>query len=555
MQEGYWVNETVLWKPDEAHPQNIIRGGRVQDTEDGLSEFPHMILNQARVHDFYLDVMRNAATRLQPHYSRKLTGLVVDDSADEHPVTANFERLDDQGNIQIEAIKANYVVGCDGARSMVRKSIGQQLSGDSANQSWGVMDALLVTDFPDIRLKTLIQSANEGSIVIIPREGGYLVRIYVEMDKLKADERVSARNMTCENIIAAANRVFHPYSIEVREVPWWSVYEIGQRLTDKFDNVPENEINTRHPRVFIAGDACHTHSPKAGQGMNVSMRDTFNLGWKLASVLQGKCSVDLLHTYSLERQAVAQTLIDFDREWSRMISAPPKLDGGNGGEDSSESEGVDPETFQRYFIQSGRYTAGTAIQYRPSLITGKADHQHLATGFEIGTRFHSAPVVRLADAKPMHLGHVVEADGRWRIFVFGDEQDPAGPCRLRDFCTFMENAPNSPINRFTPAQQDRDSIFDIRAVIQQSHRSLTPEQLPDLLLPKKGKLGLKDYEKVFCPDLKNKSDIFDMRGIDRARGCVIIVRADQHIAHVFPLDGFKALSAYFEALMLSPNGE
>ena len=72
----------------------------------------------------------------------------------------------------------------------------------------------------------------------------------------------------------------------MKEVAWWSVYEIGQRLTDKFDDVPEDEIDTRLPRVFIAGDACHTHSPKAGQGMNVSMQDAFNLGWKLAAVLR-----------------------------------------------------------------------------------------------------------------------------------------------------------------------------------------------------------------------------------------------------------------------------
>ncbi|MGI9364965.1 MAG: FAD-dependent monooxygenase, partial [Rhizobiaceae bacterium] len=460
----------------------------------------------------------------------------------------------------VEIIKARYAVGCDGARSKVRQSIGKKLLGDSANQAWGVMDALLVTDFPDIRLKTLIQSANQGSIVIIPREGGYLVRIYVEMDKLKADERVSARNMTCEDIVAAANRVFHPYRIEVKEVPWWSVYEIGQRLTGKFDNGSDDAVETRHPCVFIAGDACHTHSPKAGQGMNVSMGDTFNLGWKLASVLRGRSSTDLLHTYSLERQAVAQTLIDFDREWSRMIGAPPKI-GSGGGNDSSHhegnggGEGVDPETFQRYFVQSGRYTAGTAHQYRPSLITGTAEHQHLATGFEIGTRFHSAPVVRLADAKPMHLGHLIEADGRWRIFAFGDEQDPAGPCRLRDFCTFMETAPESPLNQYIAAGQDRDSIFDIRAIVQQAHRSLTPEQMPGLLLPRKGKLRLKDYEKVFCPDLKSDADIFQMRGIDRGHGCMVIVRPDQHLANILPLTGFDALNAFFAAFMLAPDQE
>ena len=54
LKEGYWVNETSFWKPDDKQPENIIRSSRIQDTEDGLSEFPHMVLNQARVHDFYL---------------------------------------------------------------------------------------------------------------------------------------------------------------------------------------------------------------------------------------------------------------------------------------------------------------------------------------------------------------------------------------------------------------------------------------------------------------------------------------------------------------------
>jgi 2-polyprenyl-6-methoxyphenol hydroxylase-like FAD-dependent oxidoreductase len=109
----------------------------------------------------------------------------------------------------------------------------------------------------------------------------------------------------------------------VKEVPWWSVYEIGQRICDKYDDVPAQQADARLPRVFIAGDACHTHSPKAGQGMNFSMQDTFNLGWKLAAVLRGQCAPELLHTYSDERQVVAQELIDFDREWARMFSDRP----------------------------------------------------------------------------------------------------------------------------------------------------------------------------------------------------------------------------------------
>jgi phenol 2-monooxygenase len=541
--EAYWVNETTFWKPDPASPDTIARSGRVQDVEDGLSEFPHVILNQARVHDFYLEIMRNSPNRLEPNYSRRLVDLdMAAEAGREWPVTVQLERMDPGHEGETETVHARYVVGCDGARSSVRRALGRELKGDSANQAWGVMDVLAVTDFPDIRFKALVQSASEGSILIIPREGGYLVRIYVELDKLRPDERVANRNITVDHLIAAAGRILHPYSLDVKEVAWWSVYEIGQRLCDKFDDVPAEGAPGRLPHVFIAGDACHTHSPKAGQGMNVSMQDTFNLGWKLAHVLKGLSEPQLLASYSAERQAIAQNLIDFDREWAKLVSAPVKSE--------SNPDGVAPAEVQKYFVQHGRYTAGTASRYLPSLLTGDGAHQQLAEGFQIGMRFHSAPVVRLADAKPVQLGHVVKADGRWRIFAFADKGDPAAEtsaiCRL---CNFLKDDQSSPVLRHTAAGEDIDAVIDLRAVFQQNHRDLALGRMPSLLLPAKGRYGLRDYEKMFCPDLKSGNDIFEMRGIDRDKGCLVIVRPDQYVAQVLPLDAHEALSGYFQGIL------
>ncbi|MBL4722059.1 MAG: FAD-dependent monooxygenase, partial [Alphaproteobacteria bacterium] len=443
LKEAYWVNETTFWKPDENKPEEIIRSRRIQDTEDGLSEFPHVISNQARVHDFFLDVMRDAPSRLVPDYARRLSNLSIDLTAvagdsDEnrdgasHPVTVTLERSDVEHEGEIETVKARYVVGCDGARSAVRRALGLTLNGDSANQAWGVMDVLAITDFPDVRLKSVIHSANEGSVLIIPREGGYMVRLYIELDKLSKNERISSKNINSDHLIAAAQRIIRPYSLTVKEVAWWSVYEIAQGLCDKFDDVPTEAEASRTPHVFIAGDACHTHSPKAGQGMNVSMRDSFNLGWKLASVIQGRSTPEILHTYSAERQAVAKELIDFDREFAKMFSAPPKKS------DDADDEGVDPAAFQKYFVQHGRFTAGTETRYAPSIISAAATHQHLAHGLVLGMRFHSAPVIRLADAKPVHLGHVVQADGRWRLFAFSGDEDPTGPSSgIRALCEFL----------------------------------------------------------------------------------------------------------------------
>lgn len=536
LKEACWVNETTFWKPDDSRPANIVRSGRIQDVEDGLSEFPHVVLNQARVHDFYLDIMRRSAAAIEPYYSRRLVDLEIRDTndPDAHRVTARIEHLKEGAYPEIETVKARFVVGCDGARSAVRRSIGRNLHGDSANHAWGVMDVLAVTDYPDIRMKCLIQSAKDGSVIIIPREGGYLFRIYVEMDKLAEHERVSDRKITSDDVIAAARRVLNPYTLDVKEIAWWSVYEIGQRLCDKFDDVDDGDH--RLPSVFIAGDACHTHSPKAGQGMNVSMQDGFNLGWKLAAVLRKRAAPHLLQTYSAERQAVAKELIDFDREWAQVISS---------------SKGADPAETQRYFVQHGRYTAGTATRYQPALLTGEPAHQDLAKGLTIGMRFHSAPVVRVADAMTMELGHTVKADGRWRLFAFapkGDAGQAGGP--IRALCDFLTSSPDSPVRKYTPKGADIDAIIDVRGVFQQGHRDLDVGGLPALLKPAKGKFGLTDYEKAFAPDLKSGRDIFSMRGIDREQGCLVVVRPDQYVAQVLPLDGFRELSAYFDGFLV-----
>jgi phenol 2-monooxygenase len=533
LKEAYWVNETSFWKPDDTRRDIIVRSGRIQDTEDGLSEFPHVILSQARVHDFYLDVMRNRPAALEPDYARRLLNL----ETNPENVTAVFERLDPAHAGQVETVRARFVVGCDGARSTVRSSLGLVLAGDSAAQAWGVMDVLAVSNFPDIRIKSAIKSATEGSVLIIPREGGYMVRLYIELDKLNENERVASRNIDADHLIAAARRILHPYTLEVKEIAWWSVYDVGQRLCDKFDDVPRAELPARIPSVFIAGDACHTHSPKAGQGMNVSMQDGFNLGWKLASVIRGQCSPGILHTYSQERQAIAAELIDFDHKFHKMFSAPP--------------DAVDPAEFQRYFVQQGRFTAGTATRYESSVISAEPEYQHLATGFMIGMRFHSAPVIRLSDAKPMQLGHTIKADGRWRIFIFAPADDPASAASaVWRLCHFLSEAEASPVRKYTPPDGDIDSVIDVRAIFQQSHRDLAIEAMHPFLRPAKGRYGLHDYEKMFCPDLMGGHDVFDMRGIDRKQGCMVVVRPDQYIAHILPLDTTAEISEFFGGFFL-----
>ncbi|HEX7835446.1 MAG TPA: FAD-binding monooxygenase [Pseudolysinimonas sp.] len=520
--EAYRITEMAFWKPDPDDPTRIVRTARAPDDPTGISEFPHLLVNQARVLDYFAEWMLNSPTRMAPDYGWEFRDLEVTDG--EYPVVVHLVRSAGPDEGAERTIRAKYVVGGDGARSKVRDSIGCTLDGDQANHAWGVMDVLAVTDFPDIRTKCAIQS-NAGQILLIPREGGHLFRMYVDLGEAD-DKEGGVRSTPIERVIEKANEILHPYVLDVKHVAWNSVYEVGHRLTSRFDDVPLEHIGTRAPRVFIAGDACHTHSAKAGQGMNVSMQDGWNLGWKLGHVLDGRSSDALLSTYSAERQVIAQNLIDFDREWSTLMATKPE-------------DLPDPTYLEEFYVRTAEFPAGFMTEYAPSMIVGGREHQSLATGFPIGKRFKSARVIRVCDANDVHLGHQAPADGRWRIYVFAPGSDTDR--RLAAFAEWMTGSPSSPLAA-TPDGAPLDAWYDVKVVYPQDHTRVDIIAAPDLFKPRTGPFDLLDLEKVFAADPTD--DIFETRGIDRD-GVIVVVRPDQYVATVLPLTATDELSGFF----------
>ncbi|MEJ1087131.1 FAD-dependent monooxygenase [Microbacterium sp. Mu-80] len=519
--EAYNIGWMNFWGPDPENPQNIIRTTRTADYAFDICEFPHLIVNQARVLDYFAEAAADGPGRIVPDYGVEFLGLTVHE-AGEHPVEVQVSQAGGQ-----RTIRAKYVVGCDGARSRVREAIGRKHVGGISAHAWGVMDVLVNTDFPDWRTKCAI-NAEAGNILHIPREGGYLSRMYIDLGAVAEDDDHRVRQTPIEEIIRRANEILHPYSIDVKEVAWHSVYEVGHRVTDGFDDVLDDSGRT--PRVFLTGDACHTHSAKAGQGMNVSMQDGFNLGWKLGSVLTGRSPESLLSTYGAERRPVAQQLIDFDREWSSLMARKPE-------------EISDPQELATFYLGTAEFPSGFMTQYSSSMITGTDGHQALAAGFPLGKRFKSAEVVRVCDGNVVHLGHHARADGRWRVYAFGDRTGAA-------LDAWAERA--APLfARYTPSDADADAVFDVKAIHQQPFEELEVTAAHALFAPKSGPLGLTDWEKVYAagPSKWTETDIFDARELSRD-GVVVVVRPDQYVSAILPLDAVDELGAYLEGMLL-----
>ncbi len=528
--EAYNIGHMNFWNPDPDNPGHIIRTERTVDYADDVGEFPHLIVNQARVLDYFAEAARFGPGRIEVDYGIEYIDLTVHDDGREYPVDVQIRHTVGERAGEERTVRAKYVVGSDGAHSLVRKSIGRQHIGGVSMHAWGVMDVLVNTDFPDWRIKCAINS-QAGNILHIPREGGYLARMYIDLGDVGEGASAEIRATPVEKIIEKTNEILAPYSIDVKNVAWHSVYEVGNRVTDKCDDV-DVEDEGRHPRVFLTGDACHTHSAKAGQGMNVSMQDGFNLGWKIGSVLSGLATPELLSTYSAERQPVAQQLIDFDREWSTLMARKPE-------------EIEDPRELAQYYLATAEFPSGFMTQYEPSIIIGDNAQQDLAEGYPLGKRFKSEKVTLASEGNTVHLGHHHKADGRWRVYVFADSPAAGEDSKVSKWASWVSSG-DSFYSRYTPAEGDVDAVFDLKVIYQQPFQDTDLMAVPRVFIPETGPFGLMDWDKVYCAT--DEPNIFDTRGISRD-GAVVVVRPDQYVAHILPIDAHDELDAFFAQFM------
>ncbi|KAH6984493.1 FAD binding domain-containing protein [Ilyonectria sp. MPI-CAGE-AT-0026] len=595
--ESNHMLEICLWNPDKDGV--IQRSSRIADTIPGISRFQQVVLHQGRIERFFLDAMKDFSEGAVSVERGVLpTSLEIDtatvEDPDAYPVTVHLRHLgeeestpkqtatmsngssvqdglfrsnlaaDDTADLlkaaelnekanTTEVVKARYVVGADGAHSWVRKEIGLKLEGESTDYIWGVLDIVPITDFPDIRMRCAIHSASSGSIMVIPRENK-LVRLYIQLtttEKIgEQDSRTDRSGITPEVILESAQRIIAPYKLDYRKLDWWTAYQIGQRVGSSFGV---------HDRVFLAGDAVHTHSPKAGQGMNVSMQDSYNLGWKLANVVKGVADRSILKTYESERKAIAHALINFDHKFSRLFSGRP-------ARDIMDEEGISMEEFKNAFQKGNLFASGIAVDYDKSAIVSKPDaptnaaddvaRSHpLATELNIGQRIPSVKVLNQSDARPWHLQELLRSNGTWRVILFpGDVSQTAQKDRMNSLCEAM-SGPSSFLNRFRPTGSRYDSVIEVLTVHAAKRADVDIFDFPDVLRPYDEVEGW-DYNKVFVDDEsyhEGHGQLYQNFGISRDEGCVVVLRPDQYISYVGKIDDYKSIDSFFSGFMLPQN--
>ncbi|PWY84351.1 hypothetical protein BO83DRAFT_395331 [Aspergillus eucalypticola CBS 122712] len=315
-------------------------------------------------------------------------------------------------------IRTQYLVGCDGARSKVRDYIpGAQLEGEMSNASWGVLDGVIDTDFPDLWSKVAVRSHTAGSILWIPRERG-MTRLYVELSSTDG-ERVDRAKATPEYVMARAREAMQPFRLEWKEIEWFGNYVVGQRVARRFSD-PENQIfiaGDVHPTPPLPSTFSHQYTNKRSgrppQGANTSMHDSVNLAWKLNLVARNLAPASLLNTYSEERRKIANDLIAFD---AGHVAAFEK------GE----------AALARNFEENIRFISGVGAEYDAGVLTKPADGKAKG-GIQAGTLTRPAKVTRYIDANLVDLQLDIPMMGQFKVILFAGDV-VGGKGFLEGFC-------------------------------------------------------------------------------------------------------------------------
>ncbi|PLB46159.1 FAD binding domain protein [Aspergillus steynii IBT 23096] len=565
--------EIALWGGTDGKLQ---RHSVTANSKPGWSRFHESTLSQGQIEEYLMEYVR-IRKHIDVRRQTIPTSLDIDydviDDHDAYPIRVNLENApsepktpsddvdvdtpnselsetqsDDSGYAGMGTmVEAKYILGCDGAHSWLRKQLGLRLEGETYGDTWGVMDIIPLTDFPDIRKRFIIKSKH-GTLMMIPRERK-LVRVYVELPP-EAAERYRAEH-NADVLMDQVATIMQPYTIKTSHIDWSTIYTVGQRICRK--------IGLQN-RIFLAGDAIHTHSPKAGQGMNVSMQDTFNLGWKLASVIKGVLDPRVLETYQQERLPVAERLIALDQRICRGMCSQRNVD-------PDIQHGQFDDDHKRALEEENSSMSGLAVIYQPnSLVTTTvsdapwpkdaapcSSRPGVATNLRVGARIPSVLILNQSDSQACHLQQILPSTGQWNLIVFGgDIAATEQKRRVEELANALED-PDSAVQKLNdPLDVARRGFptLGVFLVHCADRHSIELNDLPLVFRPWT-KDGV-DYGRVWADGEAyhhaGGGKLYSSFGIQK-EGCMALLRPDQHLAFLSDIEDVKGLEQFLQSVM------
>jgi 2-polyprenyl-6-methoxyphenol hydroxylase-like FAD-dependent oxidoreductase len=355
LERGIHNKGYVLHFVDAAGRRSEVRPGIDFTTVD--SRYSYLLVHrQAETEQFLRDYTAEQFG-VTPEWNTACVDLRLDDSG----VTATLERDGAQ-----EEVRCDYLVGCDGPNSRVRRAMGlEQQESDYKGTQLQNLDAFL-NGFPDADDYVHYCAGTDHFVMIVKLPGGFYRMLLSDRGE------AAGPNVTPEQ---GFMRLVHKHfdGVSLGEIVWHSKWQSFVRLAHTY----------RKGRVFLAGDSAHIHSTTGGQGMNCCMQDAYNLGWKLGLVVKDQARASLLDTYETERRPIAEQVI-----WA--ASSLHEIFMGHGKDIAERAQKIKDPKFLEAVV--GR-CSGVSYTYRD-----QAQPQSEGSGPAIGDR---APDVDLGNGRTL----------------------------------------------------------------------------------------------------------------------------------------------------------
>ncbi|KDQ24257.1 hypothetical protein PLEOSDRAFT_1067151 [Pleurotus ostreatus PC15] len=555
-EEGPLIERTAIWKDGRC-----LHWGHSHQSDSRYRGL-HIITQTAIEHIYIRDLLRHKKL-----VERRTTvkSFTVDESGDDsHPVSVTLIN-EDTG--EQEVVRAKHLVGSDGGNSTIRKQAGIPFEGETTDIHWGILDAVFETDYPHANVFGFVMNSEHGGCCIIPREDG-MIRLYTEISSAKNKTlvnkkggRLNITNVTPEEILEQANKIFHPFKLKFGSpLSWFTVWNISERVAQQF---------SYKDRVHLVGDACHVHSVLGAFGLNASILDAANLGWKLGWTIKGLASPEkLIHTYGEERRRHAVRIIEVSGTYLRFVSESgidvSKLQGigTEKREDQEADDGlvfdkqlqaVDPDKafLKAFFAKNIPFLLGIDVPYGHSELNPprtvdsfngvsslKTVSKRQATEVRWGVRAPN-PRVTFSLTSTGYLYDTFEGPTKFPIIIFGS--DLKGPVRRRLAALDQYlSSPNSFVNKFGREQ------FTLVGITMQ-----LPGDIDETLAADGDLEYLRKNVRWISDDHLPGSDAHTVYGVNHALGAVVVVRPDLWAGITVVPDEGAALDEYFSGFLLA----
>ncbi|KAH6666642.1 FAD binding domain-containing protein [Halenospora varia] len=463
-----------------------------------------LVLRQRYQEEIFRQKLRDLGGKLETE--KEIMGIEIDESVEKggYRVRASVKN---GVTGEVETIICRYLVGADGGRSFVRRTLDIPFEGSTTEDKWVRIDGPLKTDMPKSRGYGAIESPTHGNVLWAALDHG-ATRIGFAFT---AERQKGYAEFNEAAAVAEAIESVKPFKVEFEKVDWFTVYAVGQRVAKQFFT---------KDCVFLAGDACHTHSSGAAQGMNTGIHDAVNLGWKLSLVVRGLAPTSLLSTYESERLPNVQKLINYDKDISRLMTMQLPLGWtGDPNADPNEILGV-------VMAEAAAFTSGLNISFDSNFLNIPGSLSSISTSASAGRRVPDVLLQKPGTFEGTRLHRETENMAKFHVAVFVGEVETTRSS-LSDFSTAMENS----------KILSRDDL-PISWLTIIAGRSASPFET----------LGRPPLGRVFFDE---KQLAHSRYGVDAKEGAVFVLRPDGWIGAALALkaEAVNELETYFRDIL------